>query len=50
MNLYMAPRKYMDTYIKNMMYKGQKTQEKGVAIDTARYHIEVEPIFRRQNR
>lgn len=42
MNLYLAPGKYMDTYMKNMMYKGQKTQEKGVAVDTARYHVEVD--------
>lgn len=45
MNLYLAPRKYMDTYMKNMLYKGQKTEEKGIAVDTARYHIEVDDQY-----
>lgn len=42
MNLYLAPKMYIDTYMKNMMYEDQKIQEKGVAVDTASYHIEVD--------
>lgn len=42
MNLYLAPGMYIDTYMKDMMYKEQKIQEKGVSVDTARYHIEID--------
>lgn len=45
MNLYLAPGNYLDTYIKNMMYAEQKTEEKGVAVDTARYHIKIDNQF-----
>ena len=45
MNLYLAPEKYIDIYMKNMIYKSQKIQEKGVAVDTAGYCIEVDDRY-----
>ena len=42
MNLYFAPAQDMDVYMKERMYEGQLTDSKGVAVDTARYHIEAD--------
>lgn len=42
MDLYFAPTQNLKIYMKDMMYKGQQIESKGVAVDTARYHIEVD--------
>nr|WP_217937089.1 hypothetical protein [Enterocloster clostridioformis] len=42
MNLYLAPQRMINVYMNNQMYKGQETVSKGIAVDTARYHIEVD--------
>ena len=42
MDLYFAPSQDLKIYMNNRMYQGQQSQSKGVAVDTARYHIEVD--------
>ena len=42
MDLYFAPPQDLKIYMNNRMYQGQQSKSKGVAVDTARYHIEVD--------
>lgn len=42
MDLYFAPSQDLKIYMNNRMYQGQQSESKGVAVDTARYHIEVD--------
>ena len=42
MDLYFAPLQDLKIYMNNRMYQGQQSQSKGVAVDTASYHIEVD--------
>lgn len=42
MDLYFAPSQDLKIYMNGRMYEGQQTESKGVAVDTARYHIEVD--------
>ena len=42
MDLYFAPPQDLKIYMNNRIYQGQQSKSKGVAVDTARYHIEVD--------
>lgn len=45
MELYFSPAEDMHVYLKNMMFGGQETETKGVAVDTAQYRIEVDERY-----
>lgn len=45
MELYFSPAEDMHVYLKNMMFGGQETETKGVAVDTAQYRIEVDEKY-----
>lgn len=42
MTIYLAPKSTMHTYLDGMMYKSQKSEEKDIGVDTARYLLEVD--------
>lgn len=42
MDLYFAPEQDLKIYMNDRMYEEQQAESKGVAVDTARYHIEVD--------
>jgi len=42
MTIYLAPKSTMHTYLDGMMYKGQKSAEKPIGVDTARYLLDVD--------
>ena len=45
MELYFSPAEDIHVYLKNMMFGGQETETKGVAVDTAQYRIEVDERY-----
>lgn len=45
MELYFSPAEDMHVYLKNMMFGGQETETKGVAVDTTQYRIEVDEKY-----
>lgn len=48
-NLYFAPEQRLETYMKDLMFKGQDMEEKGIGVDTAQYLIEVDGRYEEIN-
>ena len=48
-NLYFAPKQRLETYMKDLMFKGQDMEEKGIGVDTAQYLIEVDGRYEEIN-
>ncbi len=42
MNLFLAPERFMDTYVNGYKFKSQTLEEKEIGVDTARYLIAVD--------
>lgn len=40
--IYMAPRETMETYIQGYMYEGQEVVQKPIGVDTAKYFMEID--------
>lgn len=45
MTIYMAPEKYLDTYVEDQYYKGQQVSEKEIGVDTATYLLQVDDRY-----